>query len=131
MRLTRQLIDALLWERWCHSDAVLAHARLFFEDYVPPSDGPADEVIKELADIEDEKLLQYFCFVLLDFASCDRELEEPALAAALLLCKKLGVEQHFRTIACKELKIRKKQFDKLEKDAQAILENARNSGGRK
>ena len=41
------------------------------------------------------------------------------------------VEQHFRTIACKELKIRKKQFDKLEKDAQAILENARNSGGRK
>jgi len=131
VRLTRYLIDALLWEHWFHSDAVLAHARLFFEDFAPPKEEPSKEQIKALADIDDPKLSQYFCFVLLDFASCDRELEEPALAAAFLLCRKLGIQDDFRTIACKELKIRKKQFGKLEADAERILDGARKPGGKK
>jgi len=129
VRFTRRLIDALLWEPWFRSEAVLAHARLFFEDYVPPDSGSAAEDLKALAAVKDQKLSQYFCFVLLDFASCDRDLEEPALASALLLCRKLGIEEHFEAVACKELKIRKKQFAKLASDAGAILENARKSEG--
>ena len=36
--LTRRLLDVLLSRRWMQTEPVLAHARLFFEDYVPPED---------------------------------------------------------------------------------------------
>ena len=36
--LTRRLIDVLLSRRWIQTEPVLAHARLFFEDYMPPDD---------------------------------------------------------------------------------------------
>ena len=35
--LTRRLLDVLLSASWMQSDAVLAHARLFFEDYAAPA----------------------------------------------------------------------------------------------
>jgi Zn-dependent protease with chaperone function len=122
---TRRLVDALLAEPWLHTTAVLAHARLFFEDFGPPTQAVAETELRELADLEDEKLVQYFCYVLLDFTACDRELEEPALAAALLLCRKLGWEKHFQPIACKELKLRKNQFEKLNAEAESLLAKAR------
>ncbi|MBN1346706.1 MAG: M48 family metalloprotease [Phycisphaerae bacterium] len=129
MSLTRRLIETLLCERWMRSDLVMAHARLFFED-LQPMDGqaPAD-AISEIARVEDEKLAKYLCYVLLDFAVCDRELEEPSLAAGLLLSRRLGLEKRFRDIATKELKLRKKQFDKLEAEAEAIVAAARRSEG--
>lgn len=128
--LTRRLIETLLAEPWFHgSEAVLAHARLFFDDFDPPPPPVSDTELQELAAIEDEKLAQYFCFVLLDFAACDRQLEEPALAAALLVSRRLGWEKHFQTMACKELKLRKAQYEKLATDAADLLAKARRSGG--
>lgn len=123
--LTRRLIDALLAEPWFHTPAVLAHALLFFADFSPPARPAAESELRELAEIEDEKLAQYFCYVMLDFAACDRELEEPALAAALKLCQTLKWEKHFQPLACRELKIRKSQFEKLEAGAESILAKAR------
>ena len=35
--VTRRLIDALLGHGWMQTDLVLAHARLYFEDYAPPA----------------------------------------------------------------------------------------------
>ncbi|MBP7867973.1 MAG: M48 family metalloprotease [Acidobacteria bacterium] len=128
--MTRRLVDTLLAEPWFHgSEAVLAHARLFFDDFDPPPPPVSDAELAELATIEDEKLAQYFCYVLLDFAACDRDLEEPALAAAYLVSRRLGWENHFQSMACKELKLRKAQYDKLAVDAPDLLAKARRSGG--
>jgi len=129
MAMTRRLIDELLREPWMQSDAVMSHARLFFDNFAPPKSKQSDDGLDDLAAIEDEKLADYLCYVMLDFVSCDRDLEEPALAGAHLLSRRLGLAKSFRKIACKELKLRKRQFDKLEADAEDILRSARDSGG--
>ena len=130
MALTRTLMEALLWEPWIQSDAVRAHAKLFFDDFSMPTRVPTEDELLALREITDEKLCQYFCYILLDFVACDRDLEEPSLAAALLLSRKIEIEQHFRKVACKELKLRKTQFDQLETEAEKILEIARASGAK-
>ena len=130
MGMTRRLLHALLQEPWMRSDTVMSHARLFFDDFTPPRGKQPEDGLDDLAAIEDQKLTDYFCYVMLDLVSCDRELEEPALAVAHLLSKRLGMAESFRRIACKELKLRKRQFDKLESDAEDIVRSARESGGR-
>lgn len=125
--LTRKLVDSLLAEKWIRCEPVLAHARLFFEDYHPPEVPPTEEELKPLLEVKDEKLAKYLCYVLLDFVASDREIEEPALAAVLVLCRQLKLEKYFRPIATKELKLKKRQFDKLEKEAEDILAAARKS----
>jgi hypothetical protein len=127
VELTRRLLETLLAEPWFRSEQVLAHARMFFDDLRVPKDAPCEDDLKPILEVEDEKLAQYFCYVLLDFVSCDRELEGPALGLALVLCRRLGLEKNFRPIATKELKLKKRQFDQLEQDAEAIVAAARKS----
>ncbi len=83
--LTRRLLDVFLSHRWLQTEPVLAHARLFFEDYEPPSDPMSDPALAEDLRTSDPAMQDYYCFVLLDFVTADRDLEEMPLAAALVL----------------------------------------------
>ena len=84
--LTRRLLDVILAPHWMHSEAVLAHARLFFDDYQAADAESAARTSASLAEdlsTDDEPLQDYYCYVLLDFVTSDRDLEELPLAAAL------------------------------------------------
>jgi hypothetical protein len=120
---TRRLLQEFLEPAWLRSDAVLAHARLFFADFgsEEPAKPPATPGFLELLDCAEPSLHDYFCYVLLDFVTVDRDATEPALAAALLLCRRAGLAKRFGEIAVKELGLAKKQFAKLERDAEAIV----------
>jgi Zn-dependent protease with chaperone function len=120
--LTRRLIAALLRHRWLRTEPVLAHARLFFEDFRPAA-GP-DPGLRDALQSGEEKLRDYFSYVLLDFAVADRDLEEAPLAAALLLGDELGLGERFRQIAGKELGLRKKSLDSLEARAKKVVAGA-------
>jgi Peptidase family M48 len=120
--LTRRLIGTFLRPTWLHTDSVLAHARLFFEDFQPSTTATRIEAA-EFAGVSD-KLRDYYCYVLLDFAAADRDLEEAPLAAALLLSDELGFGERFRQLASKELNLRKKQMQTLESDAARIVAEA-------
>jgi hypothetical protein len=61
----------LLYYPGMQTDSVLAHARLFFEDYVPPSTAHVDDALAADIQTEDEPLRDYYCYVLLDFATSD------------------------------------------------------------
>src|SRR5262249_11525185 len=39
---TRRVIDLLLSHKWFQTDPVIAHARLYFDDYSPPTDALTD-----------------------------------------------------------------------------------------
>ena len=78
---------------------------------------------------DDAKTRDYFCYILLDFASADRDLEEAPLAAALLLSDELGLGERFRQLAAKELNLRKKQIQTLETDAGRIVAQAAEGEG--
>lgn len=120
--LTRRLIATYLRPSWLQTDPTLAHARLFFDDFTPRS--TTDPVLPDDLHGADAKLRDYYCYVLLDFAVADRDLEDAPLAAALLLSDELGLGERFRQIAAKELNLRKKQLDALETDASKIIAKA-------
>lgn len=120
-RLTRRLIDQLLSPVWMQTEVVVGHARLFFEDYSPPDAPPADDSLVEDLSTPDSQLQDYYCYVLLDFVTTDRELDEGPLAAAYLLTERLGLADRFHAIILKELGIAKKQLEKLRRDAERIV----------
>ncbi len=109
--LTRRLAAALLRPRALRTGPLLAHARLFFEDFAPSD--LADPALAEDLRSDDSTLLDYWCFVLLDFAVADRELGAPALAAAATLASELGLGDRFHALAGKELGKRRKELDRL------------------
>ena len=119
--LTRRLLDVLLSRRWMQTESVLAHARLFFEDYVPPEDLLEDPALPEDLRTNDQPMQNYYCYVLLDFVTADRDLEEVPLANALVLAEKLGLKDQFGEIAKRELRLRKKQWESIDQEKEALL----------
>lgn len=128
--ITRRLIDQLLAPAWFQTERVLVHARSFFEDYAPPGPEQADESLASdvcLASegaTTDAALQDYYAYVLLDFATVDRDLEELPLAAALLLARRLGLAERFKQIALKEMKLTKKRFNLIDSQVEELLAEA-------
>lgn len=121
MGITRRLIDAMLAPKWLRTDVVLAHARLYFDDYEPSPSGTSLETLRADVQQSDNALRDYYNYVLLDFASADRELEEAPLAQAIGLADAIDLEKRFLEIAAKELRLRKKQMEKVSADREKIL----------
>lgn len=120
--LTRRLVAEILRPGWLRTEPLLAHARLFFDDLAPAEvpDGGLAEALRG----GDEALLDYWAYVLLDFATADRDLEDAPLAAALLLADELGLGERFRKLAAKELSLKKKQLERLEAGAAELVARA-------
>lgn len=120
--LTKRLIAQILCPLWIRTETIMAHARMFFEG-ITPAKGEDKSLASDLQ-TEDTQLKDYFCFILLDFAVVDRDLEDAPLAAALLLAEGLGLGERFRQLAIKELNIRKKNWEILEASAGQIVAKA-------
>lgn len=119
--LTRRLIDRLLAHAWLRTDLVRAHARLFFPDYEPSDASSQDDQVCDDLGTDDVALQTYYSYVLLDFVAADRQLEEAPLAAALLLADNVGLKERFLEVVKKELKLTKKQLDRLDADKSSVI----------
>jgi len=121
---TRRLIDALLWRKWFQSDVVLAHSRLYFDDYSPPAQAvELPDFVANGRKLPDS-IRDYWCYVLLDFVTADRELEEPPLAAALQVADQIGIKLRFLDLLRQELKLRKNVLERIDKNKDSILTEA-------
>ena len=109
------------------SELVLAHARLFFEDYLPPDSLLEDRALANDLHTNDQPMQDYYCYVLLDFVTADRDLEELPLAAALLLTENLGLKDRFLELVRRELRLRKKQLETIDQDKESLLAKANDS----
>ncbi|HVA51364.1 MAG TPA: hypothetical protein VNH11_33795 [Pirellulales bacterium] len=135
--LTRRLVDQLLAPAWFQTERVLAHARSFFDDYGSPSENVAGNVLPSVTDeslaadivTRDTALQDYYCYLLLDFATVDRDLEELPLAAALVLARRLSLADRFKDIVLKELKLTKKRFALLDNRAEELVADAESATG--
>jgi Zn-dependent protease with chaperone function len=119
--LTRQFLQTLLRPRWYQTEAGLAHAKQFFADFAIPAEMTDDAFLKAELDRADSSLRDYFCYLMLDFATVNRDLGDVALAASIVLARQLGIDKRFAELAHKELTITKKNFAKIDKEAEAIL----------
>lgn len=118
--ITRRLLGQFLRPKWFQTEPVLAHAKAFFADFVP-SPVPDETLISELAGA-DGPTREYLGYLLLDFATVDRELENLPMAAALDWASRLGLAEEFERSLVKDLKLGKRQLAKLKKEAPALLE---------
>ncbi len=121
---TRRLVDQLLAPAWFQSERVLAHAGSFFENYAAPRPGEADDLLTADLATRDTTLQDYYCYLLLDFATVDRDLEELPLAAALTLSRRLALADRFKEIVLKEMKLTKKRLSQLDARAEEVLAEA-------
>jgi hypothetical protein len=122
--LTRRLLDVFLCRKWLQNDLTLAHARLYFEDYLPPAQTLVDPSLAADLRLVPESVGDYYCYVLLDFITADRDIDEPSLAAALLLAEQLGIKLRLKQLARKELKLRKNQLEKVDDGKTRLLAEA-------
>lgn len=118
---TRSIIARFLQPAWLQTEAQLAHAMRYFEDFSVVNDLGA---IPDVPTVAKSDVRDYYAYVLLDFGTVDRELEDAALAAALLFSDDIGIGESFRRIVIKELNMRKKQLSALESEARDIVARA-------
>ena len=119
--LTRQVLAELLLPKWMQTSALLAHAIAFFADFQPAT--RKNETL--VAAVQDTGQLQdYWCYLLLDFARADRDLEDLPLQHALRFAERFPWRERFETLAAKELGLPKRQIAKLAKEAPDALEKA-------
>ncbi|RCS55158.1 hypothetical protein DTL36_02985 [Bremerella cremea] len=121
---TRRMVDSLLAPNWMQTEVMLGHSRRFFDEYAPPAASHSDEALATDLKTDDQLLLDYYCYVLLDFVTVDRDLEECPLAASLILAEHAGIQSRFTEIVRKELKLRKNQLDRIDREKNKIVENA-------
>ncbi len=123
---TRQLLQCLLRPKWFQTPAALGHAKMFFADFRAPNANPTDSC--EGLKFMDPKLREYFCYVLLDFAKADPELDEMPLAAALELSRQLDLDAQFEKLAARELKLRVRDVRRIKEQAVELLAKAEANG---
>jgi Zn-dependent protease with chaperone function len=120
--LSRLLIGELLSPAWFQTPATLAHACAYFPDFKPvvPASGAFDDALHFI----DTDTRDYLCYLLLDFAVLDKDLEDAPLAAAFVLSHRLELGATFEQIATRELRLTKRQLTKLKKNAAETLARA-------
>ena len=123
---TRRLLEHLLRPKWFQTSAVLGHAKLFFGDFQPSRETSPDI----LADLKfsDPKLREYVCYVLLDFAKADPDLDDMPLAATLDLSQRLELDAQFEKLAAKELHMKVRDVRKIKEQAAEMLAKAEANG---
>jgi Zn-dependent protease with chaperone function len=119
--LTRRFLQALVAPAWFRSEPVLAHASRFFADFTIDAEPVDCDSLKRDLDAGDASLRDYVCYLMLDFITVDRELGDPAISAAIVLARRLGIEKRFAELVQKELALGKKAFAKIDRDAETIL----------
>jgi len=118
-RLTRRLLEHLLRPKWFQTDAALGHAKRFFDDFRATT--AADSALPEELKCSDPKLREYLCFLLLDFATADPELNELPLAASLELARQLEIDALFEKLAAKELRMKPRDVKRVKETATELL----------
>jgi hypothetical protein len=118
VQLTRRVLQQMLRPAWMRSEALLAHARRFFPT-IEPTDAHDDTLAAQIAEVP--ACHEYVAALLLDLATADPGMEEIPLAAALELGGSWGVDAVLEARVQRDLKMAKRQFNKLRHEAAALL----------
>lgn len=126
LKRTRQFLEQFLRPKWLQTQAVLGHAKLFFDDIAPAVAKDESALITFKA--ADAKTREYLSYVLLDFATADPELDDMPLVAGLEFSRQLEFDAQFEKLAAKELKLKLRDVRKLKEQAADMLAKAEAAG---
>jgi hypothetical protein len=117
--LTLRWLRLFLRPAWFRTDPVRVHVRHFFPEFDFAPEGYEDEPLLATLRSADVSVRDYFCYLLLDFVTVDPELEHEPLRAAFTLASLLGWDERFEELAVKELKLKKREAQRLRADARS------------
>ena len=112
--LTRRFLAHLLEPSWFQTEAVLAHARLFFREFKPAADAG---IITELSS-RPASHREYIAQLMLDFCAVDPDLDDSPIARCLEFARDLECLGTFEKPLTKHLKLKAKDLKRI-KEAMA------------
>lgn len=121
-QLTRRVVEAVTHPSWMRTPALLQHAVAYFADFRPATS--TDATLRDELQRTSDSHRDFWCYLLLDFASVDRELDELPLAHALTLSGEFGFQERFEGLVLKELGLSKRQLARIRKEAPELLRKA-------
>lgn len=123
-KLTRALLSHALTPGAMRSDLMLSHAKLFFDDFHSKECGPAAPsqiALTQHSPWNTDSVTNYLCYVLLDVATADRNLDELPIASVLDTAETWGFKEQLIPMLRKELKLRKNQIEQCDREKAKIL----------
>ena len=123
--MTYSVLQAVMKPKWMASSAVLNLAAQYFKDFYRSKDELSiTKLAEEIAKTKDS-VKNYLCYVLLDFAKVDPDLENAPLAYTLEISELLGIGTEHEKLLRKELKLTVREFKLLQEQAMAELQQVK------
>ncbi len=122
---TLRWLRLLLREPWFQTESIRSHARMFFPGFEFAGADHADAALLAALDGVPVAIRDYFCYLLLDFAAVDPDLEEEPLKAAHRLVRELEWNDRLESLSAKELKLKKKEAKRIREAAIGVEPEAR------
>lgn len=114
---TRRWLQLFLRPLWFRTDAVRGQVKLYFPEFDFAAETHTDpDLLAALRSVENN-VRDYFCYVLLDFAAVDPELESAPLREAFRLTSDLAWDSRLESLLVKELKLKKRDAQQLRAEA--------------
>lgn len=123
--MTHQFLQIIVKPKWMNSAAILNLAAQYFQNFYKKEDiYDMDEFSKELAKVHDS-VKSYLCYVMLDFAKVDADLEQAPLAHTIEISELLDLKDEYEKLIRKELKLTVRDFKVLKKRALTELQEVK------
>ena len=113
LKLTIDCIQFVTKPNWMKTGKVQNLAKQYLENKTNKTNSTVEEFTKELETCS-SSIKNYFCYLLLDFAKVDSDMEGVALGHCLELSEIFGIKDEFEKIVRKEFKLSARDFKKLQ-----------------
>jgi Peptidase family M48 len=114
--VTQQLIQAITKPHWMQSPIIMALTKQYFPTFAISTAVNNEELGKAIEPLH-QTLKDYLAYVLYDFCTADKDLEDVPLGLCFSLATDLSLEQNFATAVKKERKLTEKKLVHLKQGA--------------
>lgn len=129
--LTEDLIQLIVRPKWINTAAVMTLCKKYFSDFTKTEEMERVEHLAERLEEPHHSITDFICYVLLDFARIDRDLEGLGLGHTLQIAELLAMSAEYEKIIRKELKLTARDFklmqEKVVKELEQLTEGKEDS----
>ena len=127
--LTKDFIDIILKAKWLQSEHNIVLYKQYFKEFAIKKSIIIDEDFNKRINKCKDNIKNYLCYIMYDFALCDKEITEPAIAQMLDIAEQLEIESFLKIIIKKEMKLTEKAYKDYIKKSSITLNQILESEG--
>lgn len=124
-QLTEQLVQLILQPEWMKTPNTLALAKQYFNHFSPNVPAGTGTIAAQVQQLHNN-LQDYLAYVLYDFATNDKQLEDVPMGYCFYIADELNMSRSFAATVKKEKKLTDKKLQSLKKQTLAEYQNTVN-----